>query len=143
MKTFDNLTSSKRPPGGKPSARQRDPMRWIVAGLVSLALTGIGAMETHVLMIREGKDLLPAILEATAFALIAAIPIGYVVYRYWFEEHIFMKPLKGWHAGVVDMNDGFHAGHEGLFADHDDGIRAGVYGVGLYSGGIRIDGHDD
>ena len=109
-KTFSPFT--KRPPAGKPSARRRDPMRWIVAGLVLLALIGIGAMETHVLMFRGGKDLMHALLEAGAFVLAAALPTGYLVYRYWFAEHIFMKPLKGWHAGAVDMDDGFHSGHE-------------------------------
>ena len=74
-------------------------MRWIVAALATLALIGIGAMETHVLMLRQGKDLLPAILEATAFVLIAAIPIGYVVYRLLVRGTHFHETAQGMACG--------------------------------------------
>ena len=60
MKLVEELAFTKRPIAGKPSVRRRDPMRWIVAGLVLLALIAIGTMEIHVLMFRGGKDLMHA-----------------------------------------------------------------------------------
>ncbi len=82
----------------RPSPRRRDPMRWKVTALVALALLGIGAMHTYVLMFRSGEDVLSALVEAGGMILIAAIPIGYLVYRFWFAEHPLMKPLKGFTA---------------------------------------------
>jgi hypothetical protein len=137
MKTREKLAFTKRPSAGKPFARRSDPTRWIVAGLVLLALIGIGAMETNVLMFRGGKDLMRALLEAGAFVLAAALPAGYLVYRFWFAERSFMKPIKGWNAGAVDMDDDWgHSSRSDLFAD---GYTAGPSGIGLYYGGLKSD----
>lgn len=47
--------------------------------MVALALFGIGAMHTHVLMFRGGEDVLSALVESGSMVLIAALPVGYLV----------------------------------------------------------------
>jgi uncharacterized membrane protein YebE (DUF533 family) len=118
-KTFPEGTSTCR----------RDPMRWKVAALVALALLGIGAMHTHVLMFRGGKDLLDALVETGGMILIAAIPLGYLVYRNWFTEH----PI-----GLNATYDDFTI-DEGGNEEYESGYVCGYSGCGLYSNGVRID----
>lgn len=124
---------------------RRDPMRWKVAALVALALFGIGAMHTYVLMFRNGEDLLAALIEAGPMILIAAIPIGYLVYRSWFEEREFapVMSLNGFNAGSgFDENE--FAWNNSLFDDSEEGgFMCGAQGCGYYSGGIRIDDDHD
>ncbi len=109
--------------------KRRDPMRWKVAALVALALLGIGAMHTHVLVFRRGEDVLSALIEAGGMILIAAIPIGYLVYRCWFSEHPLMKPLKGFTADAgFDEYDMWEYQDNGL-PGYEMGTSIGVYGI--------------
>lgn len=110
------------------TTRRRDPMRWKVAALVALALVGIGAMHAYVLMFRTSKNLLSALVEAGGMILIAAIPIGYLVYRFWFAEHPLMKPLKGFTADAgFDEYDMWEPKDNGL-PGYEMGTSIGVYG---------------
>lgn len=116
------------------ATHRRDNSRWIVVGLTALALTGVGAMHTHVLMLRRGLDLLPAAAQAAGIILLAAIPIGYLVYRIWFAAP---RPLLG---GAVNS---------AYASDQDDwdeldsacfsGFGIGPQGCGYYSAGFRVD----
>lgn len=101
-----------------------DPMRWKVVALVALALFGIGAMHTHVLMIRRGEEILSALVSAGGMILLAAIPIGYLVYRNWFTEHAI---------GLTSAAD--EDGNE----EHGSSYECGHSGWGHYSNGARID----
>ena len=111
---------------GRATTRRRDPMRWKVAALVALALLGIGAMHTHVLMFRSGEDVLSALVETGGMIMIAAIPIGYLVYRLWFAEHPLMKPLKGFTADAgFDKYDMWEPQDNGL-PGYEMGTSIGV-----------------
>ena len=115
------------------TARRRDPMRWKVAVMVALALFGIGAMHTHVLTFLTSEDLLSALVEAGGMILLAAIPIGYLVYRFWFSEYPFslMKPLKGFSFDSSDDDDALN------------GDLLGPQGNGLYVNGVLVwEDHD-
>lgn len=104
-----------------------DPMRWKVAALVALALFGIGAMHTHVLMFRSGEDVLSALIEVGGMILIAAIPIGYLVYRFWFAK----RELGANTGEVVDSKEGEFAQH--VLIDEDDNLLSGydfMFGYG-------------
>lgn len=127
--------------------RKRDPARWIAAGLVTLALAGIGTMHAHVLMLRRGLDLLPAVAQAGGVILLAALPIGYLVYRFWFADQAAPLIKGGVVTGTAAITDEDWLGarsdpfQDDLFR-HDDvesGFRCGPSGYGLYSGGIRLD----
>ena len=108
--------------------RRRDPMRWKVAALVALALFGVGAMHTHVLMFRSGEDVLSALVEAGGMILIAALPVGYLVFRNWFTEH----PI-----GLISADE------ESFTSAEEGGFMCGAQGCGYYSGSTRIDDDDD
>lgn len=112
--------------------RKRDPARWFAAGLAALALTGIGAMHAHVLMLRRGLDLLPAVAQAGGVILLAAIPIGYLVYRFWFADRtapLIEGPVGTRMVAYVNADND----------DESDGYCLGPFGYGLYYGGMRVD----
>lgn len=117
--------------------RKRDPARWFAAGLAALALTGIGAMHAHVLMLRRGLDLLPAVAQAGGVILLAAIPIGYLVYRFWFADQT--APLFKGAVGSRRTNKADQDEDECLLRQKIFGWRAGPAGWGLYCGHTRID----
>lgn len=122
---------------GRATTQRRDPMRWKVATLVALALLGVGAMHTYVLMFRSGEDVLSALVEAGGMILIAALPVGYLVYRFWFAGQKSFNT-----GGAVDGEDGL-AWNNGLFVDSEEGgFMCGAQGCGYYSGSTRIDDDD-
>lgn len=116
--------------------RKRDPARWIAAGLVTLALAGIGTMHAHVLMLRRGLDLLPAAAQAGGVILFAAIPIGYLVYRFWFADP---RPLLKGAAGTCRTHEANQNENEFLWQESLISWRQGPAGWGLYCGHTRID----
>ena len=113
---------------GRATTRGRDPMRWKVAALIALALLGIGAMHAHVLMFRSGDDVLSALVEAGGMILIAALPVGYLVFRNWFTEH----PI-----GLISADE------ESFTSAEEGGFMCGAQGCGYYCGSTRIDDDDD
>jgi len=125
----------------------RDPGRWIAAGLTALALIGIGAMHAHVLMLRRGLDLLPALTQAGGIILIAAIPIGYLVYRFWFAAPRPLLNVNGAVTGtcgpVTGLDEDEWIRHDILYwpewPEDESGIQCGAWGCGTYAGGYRVD----
>ena len=109
---------------GRATTWRRDPMRWKVAALVGLALFGIGAMHTYVLMFRSGENVLAALGEAGGMILIASIPLGYLVHRLWFAEHPLMKPLQGFTAA-----DGFD--EYDMWESQDNGLPGYEMGTSI------------
>lgn len=117
------------------ATHRRDNSRWIVVGLTALALTGVGAMHTHVLMLRRGLDLLPAAAQAAGIILLAAIPIGYLVYRIWFSAP---RPMLKVGASAV-FAPNLVSGDDAPWPGAEPDLYYGPSGYGLYAGGTRID----
>ena len=114
---------------GRATTRRRDPMRWKVAALVVLALFSAGAMHTHVLMFRGGENVLSALIEGVGMILVGAIPLGYLVYRFWFAEHPLMKLHKGFTADAsLDEYDLWEA-QDNELPGYEMGTSIGVYGI--------------